>query len=190
MFKVSGLMLFGALCACFFTTTTEAWSANSESDLDFPAPSTLVDSNTSRASLSLSQAANMALLADDFSKAERLAAAAIAKDSENFDAHRIYAESLESRYRKDNSRDLSVMQKCIEEWLIYMRAHNSEAGRIHFDGVGMSNFALEHDNRYILAQRHLQTVVGFTPHAWETNKHFLQRVQKKFGNLAVANTSK
>jgi len=191
MVKISVSLLSAAVCASLFSTAQLAsLAASADGDLDNPAPTALLDSNSSRASLALSSAANRALLADDFGKAEKLACSAIAKDGENFEAHRIYAVSLEARYRKDDSRDQSLMLKCIEAWLVYMRAHAAEAGRIHFDGVGMSNFAPAHDNRYMLAQQHLKILVGFAPHAWETNKHFLQRVQKKFGNLSLADTSK
>ena len=124
-------------------------------------------------------AAEGAVRSKRFDRAIELARKAIAKDSDDIDLHRVYADALEGKLSQEKEKDPYLLRTCLEEWLKVMRAGAGEERGLNVAGIGgIADFLYKDDERYMLGRQHLLNLTGTVPRPWESNQRYLKRALK------------
>ncbi len=150
---------------------------------DYPGAVTSVDAmqlgQVTGSSLALS--AEHCLRKGQLDKAIKLCQLAIDKDLDNIDTHLTYAEALEKKISKQQTKDNELYKKCIKEWLIVYRGEcGDEKGLSNSKGLSIPvlNKFYEDEDRTIPARQRLMALTGHLPKPWETDQRFINRVCK------------
>ena len=114
-----------------------------------------------------------------YDKAIKYVQMALNKNYDDNDSHKVYAEALEQKLSTESSRDATVFNQCIKEWLIVMRQEVGDE-KLTFHGLGVpgAGWLFQDENLAIPAKAHLKSLTGFTPKIWETDSRFLKKVLK------------
>jgi len=127
---------------------------------------------------------NLALLGEkslnsgNYEKAIQLLKRSLSLDSDDADAHCLYAQALEKKYRKQEEKDPELFNKCVREWLLILRNEVGEEKGLGYKGItvpSLGTFYRDEDHN-ILAHRHLVKLAGSVPKGWESNAKYLKRV--------------
>jgi hypothetical protein len=138
----------------------------------------ILETNTAPSG-SLMAEAEAAVRARRFDRAIELSRRAIAKDSDDLDLHRVYADALEGKLARQKEQDPYLFKTCAEEWLKVMRAGAGEEKGLNVAGIGgIADFLYKDDERYILGRQHLLNLTGTVPRPWESNQRYLKRALK------------
>jgi len=115
-----------------------------------------------------------------FDRAIYLTRRALTEKPDDLDLHRVYAQALEGKLVSQRQKDPSLMESCVEQWLTVMRSGVGEESCNNLkNGVGgVWDFMFRDEERYSLARQHLLKLTGTTPHAWESNTHYMKRALK------------
>jgi hypothetical protein len=118
---------------------------------------------------------------DDPDKAIVLYRKAIEKDNNDIDLHLRYAELLEYKFNREGESDSQLYNDCVREWLIVLRNEAGDEKGLTFHGIGLplSGTLYGDEHRVILARKHLVSLTGIAPKAWETDAQYLQRAAKR-----------
>ncbi|MBX9771734.1 MAG: hypothetical protein K2X29_10200 [Candidatus Obscuribacterales bacterium] len=125
--------------------------------------------------------AQLALRSGRIDRAIDLAKLGLAKDVEEIDLHKVYAEALEEKVSvKNNDVDPALFNECVREWLIVLRNLVGEEKSMSFRGISIPGMEIlcQDDDRRIVAKYSLIKLVGRIPKPWETNRKYLERVLK------------
>jgi hypothetical protein len=106
---------------------------------------------------------------------------ALEMDPNDIDIHKLYAESMEKKLRKQKGKDKDPMLflASVREWLIVLRGERGEEmGLTNSKGLGIPGMAWMYrdEDRAIPAQEHLIQLVGYPPKATESDQKYLRRV--------------
>ena len=130
---------------------------------------------------SLALAAEMENRYGHTDKAVWLCQKALELDPEDIDIHKMYAESLEKKLRRQTQKDPDLFTSAVREWLIVMRGERGdEKGLSDEKGAAIPGLvhAYADEDRGIPARQHLIGLVGYPPRAWERDQAYLKRVSK------------
>lgn len=126
----------------------------------------------------LEMEAQAALRSCRYDRSIELATKSLAKNPDDIDTHRTYAEALEGKLEKSADKDPGLVRTCIKEWLCVMRSGVGEEKGITLLGPGLADFMYGDDDRYFTAKYHLKELVGTLPRPWETESMYLNRALK------------
>jgi hypothetical protein len=106
---------------------------------------------------------------------------ALRKNGEDCDIHKIYAEALEGKLKKEKKDNPDLYMECLKEWLIVLRNERGDEKGISFRGVGIPGVmkAFEDEDHQLEAKGHLVDITGISPRPWETDTMFLKRASKQ-----------
>lgn len=107
--------------------------------------------------------------------------AALIKDPKDPDVHELYATALERRMLNKSARTETVFSRCVLEWTRLYRGEIGEERGLTLKGMGLGAGMFSDDDRANTAKVHLLKLVGFLPHAWETNHKYVLRAVKQCG---------
>jgi tetratricopeptide (TPR) repeat protein len=115
-------------------------------------------------------------------KAISLYKKAFEQDPNDLDLHKLYAEALEHKLKSTSpgAKHDALISECARHWLIVLRNEVGEEKGTSFHGIGLPAVGTfyEDDDRHLPAKQHLISLVGRTPHAWETDTKYLKNVLK------------
>jgi tetratricopeptide (TPR) repeat protein len=127
-------------------------------------------------------------------KAINLYKKAFEQDPNDPDLHKLYAEALEHRLKSTSpgATHDALISECARHWLIVLRNEVGEEKGTSFHGIGLPGIGTfyEDDDRHLPAKQHLISLVGRTPHAWETDTKYLKNVLKDQYSVAGSIVSK
>jgi len=106
---------------------------------------------------------------------------ALEKENNDIDLHLHYAELLEDKFNKEGESDSQLYNDCVREWLIVLRSEAGDEKGLTFHGIGLplSGQFYGDEHRVILARKHLVSLTGIAPKAWETDSQYLERAAKR-----------
>lgn len=123
----------------------------------------------------------LALRANDYTRAVKLGKQAVESDPENMQARVALGEAL-SAYLKEldetNADYIPTKNEAIKTWLVVLRNLVGSERGLNIKGVGSPFFNkfFEDENRVVKAKSRIKELCGRTPKFWETNEKFLQKV--------------
>ncbi len=127
--------------------------------------------------LGVSSQIQLALRQNKLNRAISLCKQALAKNNDDIDIHKMYAQALESKMANQGEVDELQFDLCIREWLLVMRSEVGEDSGINLAGVGgFFDFLHKDEDGYILAKAHLQRLTGSVPRPWESDNRYIRRV--------------
>jgi tetratricopeptide (TPR) repeat protein len=114
----------------------------------------------------------------NYEKAIQLLKQSLSMDSDDADAHCLYAQALEKKYRKQETKDPELFNKCVREWLLILRNEVGEEKGLGYKGVALPSLGTFYrdEDHNILAHQHLVKLAGSIPKGWESNSQYLKRV--------------
>jgi hypothetical protein len=118
-----------------------------------------------------------------YDTAIRLSQRALQLDPEDLDIHMVYAKSLETKLHRQPAghKDTALFMAAVREWLIIARSERGEEkGLTNSKGIGIPGMQhrYQDEDRSIPANAAIKRLVGFEPRQNETDKKFLDRVEK------------
>jgi hypothetical protein len=97
-------------------------------------------------------------------------------DNDDIDAHLLYARALQEKLSNQTEKDPQLFNRTVEEWLGVMRNHFGDEKRMRWHGVNPFGDLYNDEDRSIPAKTALVRLTGSSPHAFETDEHYLKRV--------------
>jgi hypothetical protein len=112
---------------------------------------------------------------------------ALRKNDDDCDVHKVYAEALEGKLRKDKKDNPELYVTCLKEWLIVFRNEKGDERGMTIKGIGIPGImgANQDEDHTMEAKAHLYDLTGTLPRPWEPDFMFIKRVTKK-ANTSVA----
>jgi hypothetical protein len=110
---------------------------------------------------------------------------ALRKNMDDCDIHKVYAEALEGKLKKEKKDNPDLFTTCLKEWLIVFRNERGDERGMTIKGIGIPGImqANMDEDHTMEARAHLYDLTGTVPRPWEPDFLFIKRVCKK------ANTS-
>jgi tetratricopeptide (TPR) repeat protein len=103
---------------------------------------------------------------------------ALKVDYEDADLHKIFADALEQKLRRQKEPDPTLFNECVREWLIVYRGLVGEDKGMGINGINPLGHLFEDEDRAIPARYHLVKLTGRAPRPWESNMKYLNKVLK------------
>ena len=115
-----------------------------------------------------------------YDRAIELAKHGIALDKDDIELHRIYADALDAKLRKQLDQDPVVFNTCIKEWLIVLHNEVGEEKGMSWHGLSLplAERFYEDEDIVIRARKSLYSLAGSLPKPWETDNRYMKRVCK------------
>jgi len=117
-----------------------------------------------------------ALYAGDADRAILVLRRSIDRNTEDADAHMLYARALEMKLKSQTERDPGLYNECVKEWLIVLRNHAGEEKGEGAHGINLFGHFYQDEEHGIDAKQHLVKLTGYAPKPWETSAKYLKRV--------------
>lgn len=111
---------------------------------------------------------------------------ALRKNLDDCDIHKIYAEALEGKLKKEKKDNPDLYAACVREWLIVFRNEKGDERGLTLKGVGlplMGVFYEDEDHRRE-AKMHLLDITGTMPRPWETDDVYIKRASRATTSVA------
>jgi hypothetical protein len=143
-----------------------------------PATSIEAYTNTDQTALGLMEAAQYATRERHFDQAIEFCKQALAKDSNDIDVHKEYAESLEAKINHVADCPDDLFNECIKQWLIVLRNEVGEERGMSIHGINPLGHLYEDEDRGIPAKMHLKALTGQAPRPWQTDAQYLKQVSR------------